>query len=286
MLVGPDEEVPAAQVEHGGVDDRGDARGVAHLLRRIGQRLAADQVEDGVDRLAELRADRAGRVVEHLGGAGVADEAVVLRARRPDDVGAEGGGDLHREEADPAGRAGHQHPVALTDVEHLGQRLVGGEPGQRQCPGLGEGERLRLVPEAALRHGHELGRRPPLDVVAADVAEHLVADGEVDHRRAHLLHDAAEVPARADGEVVRIGAGEVALPDRQVDGVHPGGMGPDQDDVGPYGRLGKVVADLQDRLVAEPVVGGALHRRPFTYRPKAFWISRRESRSARSCRLS
>ena len=121
---------------------------------------------------------------------------MVLRARRPDDVRAERDGDLHGEEADPAGRPVHQHPVALADVEHLGERLVGGQPGQRQRAGLGEGQRLRLVREAALRHGHELGRRPPLDVVPADVAEHLVAGREVDDRRADLLDDAGEVPAR------------------------------------------------------------------------------------------
>ena len=38
--------------------------------------------------------------------------------------------------------------------------------------------------------------------------------------------------------------------------------------------------------VAEPVVRCTPHRRPFTYRPNARWISRLESRSARSARLS
>ena len=208
-MLGPHEHVAPAEVEHARVDDAGDAGGVAHLLRRVGQRVAADEVEDGVDGLAELPADRAGRVVEHLGRAGVAEEAVVLRARRPDDVRAERDGDLHGEEADPAGGAVHQHAVALADVEHLGERLVGGQPGQRQGTRLGEGQRLRLVREAALRHRHELRRRPPLDVVPADVAEHLVAGREVDDGRADLLDDAGEVPARDDREVVRVGAGEV-----------------------------------------------------------------------------
>jgi hypothetical protein len=41
-------------------------------------------------------------------------------------------------------------------------------------------------------------------------------------------------------------------------------MRTDEDDVGTYGRFREVVADLQYRLVAEAVVRGALHRRPFT----------------------
>ena len=133
---------------------------------------------------------------------------MVLRARRPDDVRAQRDGDLHGEEADPAGGAVHEHPVALADVQHLGERLVGGEPGQRQGARLGERQRARLVREAPLRRRHEIGRRPPLDVVAADVAEHLVTGGEVDDGRARLLDDAGDIPARDDREVVRVRAGQ------------------------------------------------------------------------------
>ena len=177
---------------------------------------------------------------------------------------AERDGDLDGEEADAAGGAVDQHPVALADVERLGERLVGGQPGQRQRAGLGEGQRLRLVRQAALRRGHELGRRPPLDVVPADVAEHLVAGREVDDRRAGRLDDAGDVPARDDREVVRIGAGQVALADRHVDRVDPGGVHADQHRVRADRGLGQVVAELQDVLAAEPVVGDAPHRRPFT----------------------
>ena len=63
---------------------------------------------------------------------------MVARAGRADDVRTQRGGDLDGEEADAAGRAVHQHPVALADVERLGERLVGGQPGQRQRAGLGE----------------------------------------------------------------------------------------------------------------------------------------------------
>ena len=66
------------------------------------------------------------------------------------------------------------------------------------------------------------------------------------------------------GKWCGIRAGEVALADADVDRVHPGGVHPHQDGVGADRRLGQVVAELQDRLVAEPVVGDAPHRRPFT----------------------
>jgi hypothetical protein len=101
-------------------------------------------------------------------------------------------------------------------------------------------------------------------VVTADVGEHLVARGEVDDRGAHLLDDTAEVPAREDREVVRIGGGQAPAADVDVDRVDPGGGGADEHDIGTDRRCGQVVADLQDRLVAEPVVDGASHRRPFT----------------------
>jgi hypothetical protein len=120
------------------------------------------------------------------------------------------------------------------------------------------------VREAALRGGHELRRRPPLDVVPADVADDLVAGPEGDDCGADLLDDAGEVPARGDREVVRVRGGESAGTDGEVDRVHAGGVRADQHDVGSDGRLGKVVTELEDRFVAEPVVGDAPHRRPFT----------------------
>jgi hypothetical protein len=189
---------------------------------------------------------------------------VVARAGGADDVRTQRGGDLDGEEADPAGRAVHQHPVALADVEGLGERLVGGQPGQRQRRGLGEPERLGLVRDAALRGGGELGRRPPLDVVPAEVAEDLVTGGEVDHRGADLLDDPGEVPAGDDREVVREGTGEVPLADADVDRVDPGGPHPDQHGVRSDRRLGQVRAQLQHLGAAEAVVGDAPHRRPLT----------------------
>ena len=81
-------------------------------------------------------------------------------------------------------------------------------------------------------------------------------------------------------------AGVATLPDVDVDRVHAGGVHADEHGVRAERRLGQVVAEGQDVGAAEAVVRDAPHRRPFTYRPNAFWISRRESRSARSCRLS
>jgi hypothetical protein len=64
--------------------------------------------------------------------------------------------------------------------------------------------------------------------------------------------------------VVWIDAGQVAPPDRQVDRVDAGGVHPDQDDVRADRWLREVVAQAQDALVAEPVVGDTPQRRPFT----------------------
>ena len=52
--------------------------------------------------------------------------------------------------------------------------------------------------------------------------------------------------------------------DADVDRVDAGGVRAHEDDVRPDRRLGEVVDDPQDRLVAEPVVDGGPHRRPFT----------------------
>jgi hypothetical protein len=172
-------------------------------------------------------------------------------------------GDLHGVEAHPAGGAVHEHAVALADLERLGERLVGGQPRQWQGARLREGQRLRLVGETPLRRRHERRRRPPLDVVAPHVAEDLVARCEVHDRGAGGLDDAGDVPARRDREVVGVRAGEVALADRHVDRIDPGRVHPHQHCVGADRGLGQVVAELEDVLAAEAVVGDASHRRPF-----------------------
>jgi hypothetical protein len=178
-------------------------------------------------------------------------------------VGAERNRDLHRVEPHAAGRPVDQHAVTLADVECLGERLVRGQPGERQGAGLGEGQRLRLVRQTPLGRGHEFRRRPPLDVVPADVAEHLVAGGEVDDGGAGGLDDPGDVPARGYREVVRIRAGEVSLADRHVDRVDPGGVHTHQHGVRSHRRVGQVIPELQDVLAAEAVVGDSPHRRPF-----------------------
>jgi hypothetical protein len=158
----------------------------------------------------------------------------------------------------------HQHPVALLDGQRLGERLVRGEPAERQGAGLGEGQRPRLLRHAPLRRRHELGHRAPLDVVAPHVGEHLVAGHQVDHRGAGRLDDAGELPAGDDREPVREGAGQATLADGEVDRVHPGPVRADQHGVGPDRRLGQVVAHGQDVRPPEPLEGGTPHRRPFT----------------------
>ena len=208
----------------------------------VGEGVATDQVQHGVDRSAEageLLADRPGSVVEHGGGAERADQVVVAGGGGADHLGAQGGGDLDRHLADSARGGVDQHPVARGHLQRLGQGLPRGQPGERDAGSLLEGQPGGLAGDGALGGGHQLGRRAVGDVVAAYVAPHLVAllhagdDGGAD-----LLDDAGDVPPGGDREVVGVALLQEALADLPVDRVDAGGPHPDQHDVGSDDRVG------------------------------------------------
>ena len=202
-----------------------------------------------------------------------------LRAGGADHLGAEGGRDLHREVAHPAGGGVHEDPLAGLDLKGLHERLVGGHPGQRDRGGLVEGQAPRLARDGALRRGHELGRRTELHVVAADVAVHLVADLEAgDDGRADRFHDTRDVPARDDRQVVRERALEVALADLPVHRVHAGRLHPHQDGVRAHGRVVDL-ADLEDVGVPELVVHGCTHAEFLPHADVCLLGTRREART-------
>ena len=108
--------------------------------------------------------------------------------------------------------------LAAAQAERL-ERLVGGQPGERQRSGLLERQLARHVREEALGHGRVLGVGAVLEVVAAEVAVDGVAGLEPRDRRTDLLHDAGRVPAEDDREVVRELVGQRAVADLVVDRV-------------------------------------------------------------------
>ena len=253
-----------ALAEHGvGVDDRHHPGAVPDLLRGVLEGVAADQVHHGVDPLVELLADRPGGVVEHLVGAELPHPVLVVGAGGADDVGTERLGDLDGEVADAARGRVDEHPLARLDVERLDEALVGGHAGQRERRRLLEGEAGRLAGHRALGGGHELGGGAERDVVAAYVAEDLVADLHPGaYGGADGLDDTGDVPAGDDREVVRVGALQVALADLPVDRVHAGGPGTDEHRVGSDRRVGHL-ADREHLGSAVLVVDRCAHRGPF-----------------------
>jgi hypothetical protein len=78
----------------------------------------AHEIEHHVD-IADDRGEVHLRVIDQLIGAEVAQERVLLRTGRPDDVGAACLADLHREMANPAGSRVNQD--ALTRVKLAGR---------------------------------------------------------------------------------------------------------------------------------------------------------------------
>ncbi len=147
---------------------------------------------------------------------------MVAGAGRADDARAEGDRDLDGEVADAAGGRVHEHRLTGPHPQRPDQRLVRGEPGQREAAGLRPVQRGRLAGEGADGGGDQLGVRPVLDTVLADVAEDLVADRELGDRAADRADHPGQVPAHDEREVRVQDAVEVPLADLPVDRVHPG----------------------------------------------------------------
>ena len=188
----------------------------------------------------------------------------------------------------PPARAVHQHPVALADVERLGRA-----PGRRSArPAAAPRPRRRTATPACAR-GSAAARaraRPP-----SPTGRRPGGRSRTPRRRARSRPPPGRPPRRRRRRPSpgRSGSGagrrRRGSPSRiaMSTGLTPAACTRTRTVSGPTGGSGRSSRSGQDVVVAEPVVGTARsQRRPFTYRPKAFWISRRESRSARSCRLS
>ncbi len=168
--------------------------------QRVGEAVAADRVEHQVDpaarELLRLLAP-VGVGADDLVGARVARDLLLLvRGDDGDHLrGAEALGDLDGGGADPAGRAVHEHLVALGDPPADAQREVGRVVVEDQARALGD---VELVGE---REGHVRGRDGLLGEAAQVAAGgHAVPDGDSRVAR-HLEHRARDLRARDERQL-------------------------------------------------------------------------------------
>ena len=133
-------------------------------VQRDVQRLAgADEVQRHVHAAGCGRADPAGQAVAvgHRDGAQLAEERVPGWAGRADHGGTPAHRELDGHDADAAGRAVHQHGVALVHIGR-GQRVPGGDPGEHQPAGWGPVQRGAWAPgRPPGRPGRRRTRRVP-----------------------------------------------------------------------------------------------------------------------------
>ena len=187
---------------------------------------------------------------------------LVVAAGGGDDAGADRGGDLHREAADPAAGGHDQHRLPRPHPGAVDQHLVGRQSGGRQRPGLIEGTGLREV------KGARRGRQGVFRVAAGAAGDHPVADLEALHLGAQLRHVAGDV---APENLRRGDAGAVRpLAHEHVEAVQRRGGDADQHVVGARPRRRQVavpqhlrrsrVVDVngfhQQRLLVQSARGG------------------------------
>ena len=177
----------------------GDAAGVlaAHEHRgagrrqrpaQPGQRGVAGDVDDHVVAVRD-RGEVVAGVVEHVRGAQRPHQVGLGRAGHAGDLGAGGHRDLHRIAADPARGAGDEDALAGLHSGQVGDRLEGGDGGDRDRGRLLVREPAGLDGQLALLGDGVLGERPGADAVD------LVAGGEPGHRGADRGDGAGQVEA-------------------------------------------------------------------------------------------
>ena len=183
---------------------------------------ALDLVEDA---LAGVRVgQRELAAVDDGGGAQLADQLdLVVGGDNGDGVGPEQRAQLHRERAQPAAGAPHQHVVAGLDAGLVDQHPVGGEVGEPVAGRLLPGQLRRLGQQLLGLHLAVLGEAAPVGLVGPDLllgAGHRVEPVALGALAAALVavdHDlVAGLPAghaRADAldDARRVGAGDVEV---------------------------------------------------------------------------
>ena len=213
---------------------RRDRRADPGRAQRVGERRAADRVDDAGPALALERpgALRRGLLAgEHLGRAELAQQVGLVRlARARVDLVAEPGQHVDGERADAAGRAEHEHRAVAglqPRVLQVGDRQGGGEPGRPQ--------RHRVARREPLGQRHDPPGRHPRELRVATVVRDADVVGVREHRVARprardlALHDLArevdprdergdprDLARRRDGERVLVVHARPADADRHV----------------------------------------------------------------------
>lgn len=123
-----------------------------HLDICVESRLA-NTIKDGIDAvsardLLDLGHHVAVRVHRPLRAILLCRRALLLRARRPDDLGAHAAQHLHQQRADAAGGRVHEHPLARLDIRRLAHK----RPGRQAL----EERRGRNVQRQRLGHDNRL----------------------------------------------------------------------------------------------------------------------------------
>ena len=179
--------------------------------QRVGEAVAADRVDHDVDpaTAGEARDGIAEAVGEHdLVGAGRPGHLrLVVRRDHRDDPGAPGGGQLHRGGADAAGRAVHEHGLAVAQPAALAQGEVAGEVVHRQRRALLEGRGVGQREDHRGVHLDDLG-----EPAEEGERRHPVALGEAAPGRCRA-HQAGHLGPRHEGQVGR----DLVLPAGQQD---------------------------------------------------------------------
>lgn len=200
-------------------DDADHDAAAAHAGQPAQVTLLADHAEHHVQ---VGRRRRRIAVVDGLVDADRAQELVLRRAGRAEDVSAARLRDLHGQVADAARRAVDENTLSRPDVRDADQRLPRGQPGERESGGFDVGEALGLADEVS-RWGDHVVRVCGGLPREQGQAEYLVADVDLGRAETELLDDARDVPAQRVG---RLAHEDLVRPRLPVDRVDPGRVHP------------------------------------------------------------
>ena len=120
---------------------------------------------------------------------------MVALARRPDDVGSAGNGDLDDHQPDPAGRGVHENGLAGADAGR-GERMDRGGAGQHQPPGRLPAHRRRLRNDRRRRITSS-SAYPPSTPIGDHLVPHGDRPGRTDRLAADLRHHAGGLEPQA-----------------------------------------------------------------------------------------
>ena len=183
-----DEVAPVGQQRQRGVDEL-VRKGVQHDVHTA----AAQRVEE---LLGEVQIAR--RCQVRLVHSQAAQYGPLGRARGGVDLGADVLGQLNGGHPDAACRGVDEDPLALLEIRHVEEPVVGGEEGARH------GRRLGVAPPVGDGHEHAVVRHGRTAEGAGEDAGHPVTGRQTRHVVRHLQHDSGALAAEpcVDGRSV------------------------------------------------------------------------------------